>query len=168
MYDALFIALIIVAFIWDVNYHKLPNWLTAIGMVTGLMYHLLTGGINGFLFSGLGLLVSGGIFLLLYMFKAIGAGDVKLFAAIGAIMGIEFTLYLMMYSVVYAGVIGIVILLVVRTPMQRVFIRLYERTMRVLQRNPSQLDAFKQNKRTRFPFMYAVLPAVLTTYYYFL
>ncbi|WP_244513599.1 prepilin peptidase [Oceanobacillus limi] len=47
------------------------------------------GGINGLIFSFLGLLVAGGIFLILYVFKGLGAGDVKLFVAIVAIVGVQ-------------------------------------------------------------------------------
>ncbi|MFC0526023.1 prepilin peptidase [Pontibacillus salicampi] len=166
--DILFIILIIIAFVWDVKYEKLPNWLTATGMMVGMVYHLIRGGVDGFLFACLGLLVAGGIFMLLYLFKALGAGDVKLFAAIGAIMGIEFSLYVMMYSVIYAGLIGLVILLFSKTFLRRILTGLFQIWQSIKQRSARDLEEFKQKYSTRFPFMYAVLPGVLTTYYFFL
>ncbi|QGS68917.1 hypothetical protein CV093_12310 [Oceanobacillus sp. 143] len=84
-------------------------------MLIGILYHLIANGADGLLFSFLGLLIAGGIFLILYAFKALGAGDVKLFAAIGSMIGIQLVLYIMMYSIVFAGLIAIIILLFTRT-----------------------------------------------------
>ncbi|MFD1017677.1 A24 family peptidase [Thalassobacillus hwangdonensis] len=162
----IFIALIIIAFIWDVKFQKIPNWLTASGMVIGIIYHLIAGGLDGFLFACLGLLVAGGIFMLLYLFKAIGAGDVKLFAAIGALTGIEFSLYLMMYSIIFAGLIGIIILLFSKTFLRKMLSALTQLLRSIKTFKFEEMEEYKQKHSTRFPFMYAVVPAVITTYYY--
>jgi prepilin peptidase CpaA len=137
-YYVLLAALIIIAFYTDATRTKLPNWLTLSGAVSGLLYHLIFFGWNGLMFSLIGGLVGFAVMLILYLFKAMEAGDVKLFAAIGTITGIEFVLYCMMYAIVFAGMIGVFIL------------------------------AFKKYKKhRRFPFMYAVLPAVFTTCFYY-
>ncbi|MUK87041.1 prepilin peptidase [Ornithinibacillus sp. L9] len=166
LHDYILFLFLIIAFIIDVRSHKIPNWLTAGGMVVGILFHLIYGGIDGLIFSFLGLLVAGGIFLILYVFKALGAGDVKLFAAIGAIVGVQMVLYMMMYSIIVAGLIAIIILLFTKTLLQKMTSAFFHILGSVLSKDLTSLEEFKTTKSTRFPFMYAVIPAVILTYYY--
>jgi prepilin peptidase CpaA len=153
---------------FDFKYHKLPNWLTMGGLAIGLLYHLIVSGWEGLLYSVIGMFVGGGIFMVLYFFKAIGAGDVKLFAAIGAIVGTEMVLYTMLYSIVYAGLIGIFVLLFTRTFLRRMTAAVFQFLGSVLSRDWKGLEEYKKTKSIRFPLMYAVLPGVLTAMYYVL
>lgn len=166
IYDFILFVFLIIAFISDVKYKKLPNWLTAFGMVIGIIYHLIINGFDGLIFSFLGLIIAGLIFLILYAFKAIGAGDVKLFAAIGAIVGTQMVLYMMMYSIIFAGIIGIIILLFTKTFLTKLTQAFFSLVGSVMSSDFSQLEHFKTTKHTRFPFMYAVIPAVAVAYYY--
>lgn len=166
LYDYILFVFLILALITDVKFQKLPNWLTAGGMATGIIYHLIVDGLEGLLFSFFGLLVAGAIFLLLYVFKAIGAGDVKLFAAIGSIVGIQMVLYMMMYSIVFAGIIGIIILLFSNTFLRKITNAFFSIISSIINKDLSNLEDYKTTKSTRFPFMYAVIPAVAVTYYY--
>ncbi|MGP4064996.1 A24 family peptidase [Oceanobacillus sp. M65] len=155
---------VIVAFIWDVRHQKIPNWLTLSGMLFGLVFHLINGAIEGFLFAITGLLAAGVICLILYGFKAVGAGDVKLFAAIGAFTGIEIVLYILMYSIVFGGIIGMLLLLLSRTSLYLSYNKLVMKLNKQLKKEWKLLD--KEKKIITFPFMYAVLPAMITVYYY--
>lgn len=167
IYDYCLFIYLLIALYFDVKYSKLPNWLTVSGIAFGLCFHLIADGIQGLIFSVLGLLVAGIIFILLYIFRAVGAGDAKLFAAIGSIVGIEVSLYLTMYSIVYAGIIGVIILLFTRTILYKLTSAFFALMGAVLSKDLSELEDFKATKGTRFPFMYAVIPSVITTYYYF-
>ncbi|MEK3887593.1 A24 family peptidase [Bacillus sp. FSL K6-3431] len=167
IYDYCLFVYLLIALYLDVKYSKLPNWLTVSGMAFGLVYHLITGGIDGLIFSIVGLLVVGFIFILLYIFRAIGAGDAKLFAAIGSIVGMEISLYLSMYSVVYAAIIGAIILLFTKTILRKLTNAFFAILGTAISRDFSVLEDFKATKSTRFPFMYAVIPAAITTYYYY-
>ena len=164
--DYILFIFLVIAFIIDVRHHKLPNWLTAGGMVVGILFHLISNGIDGLIFSFLGLLVAGGIFLLLYVFKAIGAGDVKLFAAIGSLVGIQLVLYMMMYSIIFGGLIGIIILLFTKTFFSKIIDAFFHIISSITSKDLNVLEDYKVNKATKFPFMYAVIPAVALTYYY--
>lgn len=155
---------IIIAFIWDVKYQRIPNWLTLGGMLFGMVFHLINGAIQGFLFSVSGLLVGGIICLVLYGLKAVGAGDVKLFFAIGAFVGIEITLYILMYSIIFGGLIGIVLLVLSRTSLYKVYNRGVGKLNKLFGKSWGLLN--KEKKIITFPFMYAVLPAIITSYYY--
>lgn len=157
--------LIIVAF-YDVRKHKIPNWLNVTGILTGIFYHLLVNKLDGFLFSIFGLLVGLGIMLVLYVFKAIGAGDVKLFAAIGAISGTLFTLYSIMYSIIFAGIIAIIILIFTKTLLVNLTLAGLHILESIKKKSLTPLDEFKNNISNRFPFIYAVVPGVIVTYYY--
>lgn len=168
VYDYCLFIFLLVAFYLDVRYNKLPNWLTVSGMAFGILYHTIIKGLDGLIFSVAGLLVAGVIYIILYIFRAIGAGDAKLFAAIGAIVGIEIMLYLTMYSIVYAAIIGILILIFTKTFFRKLTSAFFAFMGTIWSKDFSILEDYKVTKSTRFPFMFAVIPAVITTYYLFL
>lgn len=157
--------LIVVAF-YDIRKNIIPNWLNVAGVLIGIGYNVATGQLNGFLFSMFGLIIGLGIMFILYVFKAIGAGDVKLFAAIGAITGTLFTLYSIMYTVIMAGFIAIIILLFTKTFLVNMTMAGLHILESIQKRSLTPLDEFKTNISNRFPFIYAVIPGVAITYYY--
>jgi prepilin peptidase CpaA len=71
----------------DLRSSRIPNWLTFSIMGFALVGHAWLGGIQGALFSLAGLGAGLGLFLILYVTGSIGAGDVKLMAAVGAMVG---------------------------------------------------------------------------------
>ncbi|WP_062354523.1 A24 family peptidase [Bacillus kwashiorkori] len=157
---------ILVAFYFDIRTYKIPNWLTVTGMAVGLLSHLIIFKIAGLMDAGLGLLVGGGVTVLLYLFRAIGGGDVKLFAAIGALSGVEFVLYALMYSIIFAGIIALIILLFTKTILIKLLNTFWAYMKSIKTKSMSELDHFKKNQATKFPFMYAVLPGVVTAFVY--
>ncbi|WP_099158597.1 A24 family peptidase [Virgibacillus ndiopensis] len=163
--DYILIIFIVIAFITDVTNRKLPNWLTVSGVIVGIGYHLGSNGVDGLLFSFFGLLVAGAIFLVLYNLKAVGAGDVKLFAGIGAMVGVEQVFFMSMYSIIFAGLIGIIILVFTKTFLRKMIEVCFSIADSIFSRNLSNLEEYKMTKGTRFPFMYSVIPAVLLTYF---
>ena len=78
---------LVTAMCTDVRWSRIPNWLTFPAMGFSLLAHAWVGGLQGALFSLAGLGAGLGLFLILYVTGSIGAGDVKLMAAVGAIMG---------------------------------------------------------------------------------
>jgi prepilin peptidase CpaA len=75
-----------VAAVIDARQRRIPNWLTFGLMAAGLCRAALISP-SAFGHSMLGILVGGAIPLVLYAMSAVGAGDVKLLAAIGAWVG---------------------------------------------------------------------------------
>ncbi|AJS59828.1 A24 family peptidase [Paenibacillus sp. IHBB 10380] len=157
--------LVIVAFITDVRTMKIPNKLTIPAMASGMLYQIINAGWEGFLFSGKGFLAGFGILLFMYWMGAVGAGDVKLFGGIGTWTGVLFTVQAMLYSILYASLIGIIILLWRRETLSRI-------------RNISKgiagffimkdISILKNSGKEplRFPFMLAVVPGVISAYLY--
>ena len=71
----------------DLAHHKIPNWLTYTGMVVGLAFGGLAGGWPGLGMAALGLVAGFLPMLVMYMGGGLGAGDVKLMGAVGALLG---------------------------------------------------------------------------------
>lgn len=149
----------------DVRRCVIPNWITVGGTLSGLLIHLVKDGGIGLLFSLVGFGAGFILLLILYAMGGLGAGDVKLFGAIGAITGAQFTLYSMMYSIFFAGCIGCILLLVRREFIKRLAKTIFQLFQSLWVREFGWIRA-SQSEQLRFPFMYAVLPGVITTYLY--
>lgn len=95
--------LLITAIYTDLRWSRIPNWLTFSAMGMGLLVHAWIGGLHGALSSLAGLSVGMGLFVLPYVCRAMGAGDVKLMAAIGSIIGATGALSVALLSVLAGG-----------------------------------------------------------------
>jgi prepilin peptidase CpaA len=71
----------------DLLFHRISNRLTGSLLCVGLPLRTLSGGWMGLEQSLLGILVGLGCLLPFYLARAMGAGDVKLLAATGALLG---------------------------------------------------------------------------------
>lgn len=107
----LVIVLVTTAVIGDYRRYKISNRciiaFTAIGIAVNIAFY----GFQGLLSSICGIMLP--FFLLLFLFAArmLGAGDIKLFCAIGSIMGWRYVLYCMAFSFIAGGVIALSIML---------------------------------------------------------
>jgi prepilin peptidase CpaA len=84
---ALAVAVAVCAAVSDVKEWRIPNRLTYPAMAVGLLLQGILHGWKGLVLGAGGGLVFGGVFMLFYMVRAMGAGDVKLAAALGCIVG---------------------------------------------------------------------------------
>lgn len=156
--------LILIASFTDFRWKTIPNWLTGTTAGFGVLFHLAENQREGLLFTLSGLaagLVTVGT---LYLVHAVGAGDVKLFAAIGAVAGAGFTIYCLMYSVIYAGIIGMVMLVLRKKMIRRMAGLIWALLFAVVLRTLQPVLQVDSKELTTIPFMFAVLPAIVTVF----
>ncbi len=101
------VLLLMTASACDLKTRRIPNGLTAAGMLAGLAGHACGGGLPGLLPSLEGIAAALPL-LLLYAARAFGAGDVKLLLAVGALMGPGFLLWTLLGAVFTAGLLALV------------------------------------------------------------
>lgn len=105
---ATLMGLLATAIMTDLRSSRIPNWLTIPAMVFGLAGHAWQHGLQGLLFSLFGLLVGLGLFLCLHLLGSVGAGDVKLMAAVGALVGPEDALLAAVLAIAVGGLYALV------------------------------------------------------------
>ena len=112
-------ALIVITFV-DIEHQEIPDVISLPGIVVGLIlmtFFRMDGSVSGasaFLNSGLGILAGGGMMFLLgvigeFIFKkeALGGGDVKLMAMIGAFLGWKLVILTFFLAPVMGAGVGI-------------------------------------------------------------
>lgn len=93
----------------DVRSRRIPNWLTLPGTAFALLYSAFVPfwGEHGFLWSLGGCLLALLILFPLWMLGILGAGDVKLMAAAGALLGLDAILPAMAGSLIVGGMLAL-------------------------------------------------------------
>jgi prepilin peptidase CpaA len=158
--------LLAAAFYNDARRAVIPNVYTLPSMAAGLLLSA-AGGSGTFASAGCGLLAGFALMLPLYAVGAVGAGDVKLFGAIGALSGTEFVLHGLMNSVVAAGAIGLGLLAAKRQLQSRMGAVAAHLFGLFVLKNVNGLLRLKQSGGAfTFPFMYAVVPGIAVTWSY--
>jgi prepilin peptidase CpaA len=95
----------------DLRWRRIPNWLTLGTAILGLAVNVALAGGPGALTALLGLGLGLALLLPFYVLRAVGAGDVKLLAALGAVLGPQALVSVALYGAVVGGVMSAVILL---------------------------------------------------------
>jgi prepilin peptidase CpaA len=108
--------LVIAAAVYDVRYRRIPNWLTVLGVVVGLALNAWlrqqAGPIPwwpGLKFGLIGMGVAFGVYFFLYAMHAMGAGDVKLMAAVGAMVGWQDWFAIFLITALIGGVMALIL-----------------------------------------------------------
>jgi prepilin peptidase CpaA len=114
---AVVLAATLIAAVTDVWKFKVPNILTLPLLVTGIVYHTVLGGMTemgwmgGLVTSLLGIVCGSALLLVFNLMGGMGAGDVKLMAAVGAWLGVPFTFFVCLASSLAAGIYAVVLIL---------------------------------------------------------
>ncbi|HWB86992.1 MAG TPA: A24 family peptidase [Bryobacteraceae bacterium] len=108
--EVVLLALVLGAAVYDVRYRRIPNWLTVSGAAVGVALNTFLGfGWSGLRFSLVGLLVAFGVYLVLYVLHAMGAGDVKLMAAVGSMVGWANWVGIFIITALLGGVMALIL-----------------------------------------------------------
>ena len=122
---ALLIPLAATIIYYDVRYRRIPNRIVLVTLISGLLTNGIFGGWNGMRASLIGCALGFGLMLVMHFFGATGAGDVKLFAAIGSILGMHLVLSTFTVVIITGAMLAVFSMLrsgTVRVTMQRVLL----------------------------------------------
>lgn len=117
--DAVVIAACVIAALIDVSERRIPNALTFPLILAGLALYLIAPTDElvlgrwpgGRLFGVWGFLMAGVPFFLLFLLRVLGAGDVKLLMAVGALQGATSAFRIGVCSILLAGILSLISLI---------------------------------------------------------
>jgi prepilin peptidase CpaA len=108
--SVILLTLVLAAAVYDVRFRRIPNWITATGVVIGLaMNAFLFQGWPGLKLSAIGMAGAFAIYFVLYAIRAMGAGDVKLMAAVGALVGWQDWFGIFLITAMLGGVMALIV-----------------------------------------------------------
>lgn len=90
----------------DWKERRVPNWLTFTALGFGIAYHSIVSGFAGTSAAFVGAAAGLGTLIVPWALRGMGAGDVKLMAAVGAWVGAATTLYAFVWIAVIGGIMG--------------------------------------------------------------
>jgi len=103
--------LVVIAGIFDIRSRRIPNWLNVMGMAAGFALNVYAFGLEGLKAASFGMLLAAAVYLALYLLRGMGAGDVKLMAAVGAIAGPRSWFAIFIATALAGGIIGLLVVI---------------------------------------------------------
>jgi prepilin peptidase CpaA len=102
--------LVALAAAYDIATRRIPNWLTASGVLLGVILNTFQHPIwPGLRFSLTGLFLAFTIYIALYSLRAMGAGDVKLMAAVASFVGWQNWTAIFLITALIGGVAALIL-----------------------------------------------------------
>lgn len=154
------VVLLLISVYTDVRYRKIYNAVTVPFAVLGLALNIGARGWGGILFSLGGIAIGLALFFLSALLgRILGAGDCKLFAAVGAFVGPQMLIWCVLYGLVAGGVIALIVALakgILRPALTRVWRSVY---MRAYQSVPMDIGA--ASTPVRLPYAVAICVGTL-------
>jgi prepilin peptidase CpaA len=105
--QGILLPLVVAAAAFDLRQRRIPNWLTLTGLLLGIAMNVFLFGTDGLLTSLQGASLALLVYVPLFALRAMGAGDAKLMAAIGAITGPWNWLGVMVLTALFGGVLAV-------------------------------------------------------------
>lgn len=124
-----------VAAAYDLRTRRIPNVLTGVTVLLGVGLHIGLNGVPGLAASLGGIALGLAMLLPFYVLRGVRAGDVKLLAALGALLGPHALIGVGLYGALVGGTISLIVLV------WRGHFSLMLREVLVLQRLPSASGA---------------------------
>lgn len=98
----------------DWRWRRIPNWLTVSGLAVGVIANAAVAGWPGAKSSLLGVGLGLAVLLPLVLLRSLGAGDWKLTGALGAFLGPERLIAVLLGTILVAGLMAIILIVVKR------------------------------------------------------
>ncbi|MGW8256730.1 MAG: A24 family peptidase [Thermoguttaceae bacterium] len=105
------VACAVTAGVIDARTFRIPNLLTIPVLLSGFIYHGVTGGFAGLQASFAGAFFGFAVIFVMFIVGGMGAGDVKLMAAIGAWLQMQTTVYVFVIAAFMMGLYSVVMLI---------------------------------------------------------
>lgn len=96
---------------YDVKGRRVPNFLTGPALCFGLALHASFGGWRDLAMAAIAALVSGLVFFIFYLAGGMGAGDVKLIAAVACVAGLPRVGHLLIFTALAGGAMAMLLIL---------------------------------------------------------
>jgi prepilin peptidase CpaA len=114
--QALLLLLVVPAAVFDYRQRRIPNWLVLAGLVCGIAMNTFLlydnpSAITGLVYALEGFGLAFAVYFPLYLLRGMGAGDVKLMAAVGAIVGPGLWLWILFFTAVLGGITAAIVVL---------------------------------------------------------
>ncbi len=94
---------------YDVRFRRIPNAFVLATLVSGLIINVTDNGWSGAITSLKGGALAFVLMLFLHIFSAMGAGDVKLFGAIGSVIGVGSVFQTFLIVLITGGVLALIV-----------------------------------------------------------
>jgi prepilin peptidase CpaA len=109
--EVVLIAAVATAAFTDLRWRRIPNWLTVSTLAVGFLLNALIFDPwwAGLLMAAKGFALAFGLNLVMYLLRMTGAGDLKLMAAIGALVGCSNFLGIFLFNALIGGILGLVL-----------------------------------------------------------
>lgn len=104
----LLLPLAVIITYYDVRYRRIPNAFVLATLAAGIAINAIFSGFAGITASLGGCALGFVLMFLLHIFGAMGAGDVKLFAAIGAVIGAQLVVPTFIVVIITGGLLAVV------------------------------------------------------------
>ena len=108
---ALLVPLAVIITYYDVRYRRIPNAFVLATLASGITVNVIFHGLQGALASLTGCACAFFLMFMLHVFGAMGAGDVKLFAAIGSVVGMPLVLQTFVVVILTGGALAVLLTL---------------------------------------------------------
>jgi prepilin peptidase CpaA len=111
IYPAASLFCAIVGAVYDVRSRKIPNFITLPSLLFGMILHFTVGGWKQLASATAAAMICGLVFLIFYLSGGMGAGDVKLIAAVGCVAGLSLVGPLLLWTSIVGGAMAIALAL---------------------------------------------------------
>jgi prepilin peptidase CpaA len=110
--QVLLLALVVAAAVYDILFRRIANWLVITALAVGLSLNVFLFEWAGLKTSLLGVALAFAVYFPMYLLRGMGAGDVKLMTAVGAIVGPGTWFAILIFTGVIGGLTAVALLLV--------------------------------------------------------
>jgi prepilin peptidase CpaA len=160
------LAIALAACVTDIRSRRIPNVLTFGGALAGIVFHVVTGGIDGLILGSSGWIVGGLVFFIPFALGGLGAGDVKLLGALGAWLGPMAIVWVALYTGIAGGIAAVAVALA-RGYLSQAFKNIYLLLMhwRVAGVRPLHEVTLAGSKGPRLAYAVPILCGLLATFW---